>query len=67
MITNVNDNELRLAGENKVLRGLLTEALSVLETITDDDMETNDRVMLAAIKNDISKAITPRVDVGELL
>ena len=57
----------RMKGEAAVLRGLLRDALGVLETISDDDMETDDRVMLSAIKNDISKAIAPTTPEEVLL
>lgn len=55
-----NEEIKRLTGESGVLRGLLRDAIGVLETIVDDDMDTDGRVMLSAIKNDIAKAITPQ-------
>ena len=60
MITNMNDNELRLGGENKVLRGLLTEALSVLETIGFvDEEEAESCESLTVLKNKITAALHP--------
>ena len=57
-ITRITENELRLAGENHVLRGLLAEALSVLDTIGDES-EEDDWMLLMALKGKIEAALLP--------
>ena len=56
----------RLTGESGVLRGLLKDALSVLETIT-DERESDDWMLLMALKGKITAAITPQAETGGLL
>ena len=55
-----------LTGESGVLRGLLNEALGVLETIT-DEQEPDDWMLLMALKGKIGAAITPQAETGDLL
>lgn len=59
-------NERRLAGENHVLRGLLTESLGVIETIT-DSAASEDWALLIALKTKITSALQPAKPTGSLL
>ena len=56
----------KMRGESGVLRGLLNEALGVLETIT-DEQEPDDWMLLMALKGKIGAAIVPNVDAGGLI
>lgn len=63
----------KLTGESAVLRGLLKQALGVLETIT-DEQETDDWMLLMALKAKIVAAIVPQLsferkseETGDLL
>lgn len=55
-ITTISDNELRLIGEAKVLRDLLTEALAVISPLEGEC--ATEQVMLYQLKNEIEAALT---------
>lgn len=67
MITNLTDTERQLAGENQVLRGLLAESLSVIETIDDDDDTQDGWMLITALKTKIAAALHPSQTTGALL
>jgi hypothetical protein len=67
MITNLTDAERRLAGENQVLRGLLAESLSVIETIDEDDDIHDGWMLIMALKAKIAAALRPSQNSGTLL
>ena len=52
----------KMRGESGVLRGLLNEALGVLETIT-DEQEPDDWMLLMALKGKIGAAIVPQLSL----
>ena len=54
----------KMRGESGVLRGLLNEALGVLETIT-DEQEPDDWMLLMALKGKIGAAIVPKLSHGQ--
>jgi hypothetical protein len=61
-ITQITESELRLAGEAKVLRDLLAEALAVLDTV--DGYCNAEWMVLTAIRTRISAVLNPPVDDG---
>lgn len=56
----------KMRGESGVLRGLLRDALGVLETIA-DEQDPDDWMLLMALKGKIGAAITPQAETGDLL
>lgn len=57
MITNLNDNELRLQGEAVVLRELLAEAMTVMKTIESED--AHELSLLTDLIDKIEAALNP--------
>ena len=57
MITNLNDNELRLQGEAVVLRELLAEAMTVMKTIESED--ARELSLLTDLIDKIEAALNP--------
>ena len=64
-ITHITTTEQRLMGEAQVLRELLTEALGVINTIS-DETEADDWTLLMQLKGRIECALNPSTE-GVLL
>ncbi|MEI6601722.1 MAG: hypothetical protein WCN21_14665 [Comamonadaceae bacterium] len=64
-VVSVTTTEQRLMGEAQVLRELLTEALGVINTIS-DETESDEWLLLMQLKGRIECALNPSTE-GELL
>lgn len=56
-IANISDNELRLIGEAKVLRDLLSQALTVMADLEGES--ATEGVMLAVLRHEMHQALHP--------
>jgi hypothetical protein len=63
-ITQITEAEQRLAGEAKVLRDLLADALAVLDTV--DGESTTETVLLMQLTDRIGAALNPPPSEGLL-